>query len=145
MLSSEDRLEQIEELEDDLIDKLESLEGAKSDELIRSLIIDICLLSQPDLEEDEKAYLLTQNSIGDSKTVSDEQIERLRLPLIKKIKGGVQLDQSLPIHWIHRLSYTLVFDGTTSTSDQIELIFNAIDFCDLPIEEVRKVIESKIN
>ncbi len=145
MLSSKDRLEQIEELEDDLIDKLESLDGAKSDELIRSLIIDICLLSQLDLEEHEKAYLLAQNSTGDSKAVSDEEIERLRLSLIKKIKGSVQLDQSLPIHWIHRLIYTLVFDGTTSASDQVELIFNAIDFCDLPIEEVREVIESKIN
>ena len=32
-----------------------------------------------------------------------------------------------------------------SSVENNELIFNAIDFCDLPIEEVRKVIESKIN
>lgn len=148
MLNRNDRLDEIEEIEDDLIDVVENLDDNKSVKLMRSVIVDISLLSPFDLEDNEKTYLLAENK-GDLTTISDEQLEQLRLSLSKKVKDSIRSGQTLsecpPIHWIHRLVYILVLDRKTSISDQMELIFNALDFCDIPLEKVRKKIDARIN
>ena len=146
MLNSKDRLDEIEELEDYLDDILESLEDNESNKLIRTIIIDLLLSSSVNIDDGEKAYLLAEKS-SCSKMKSDEKIEQLRLSLIKKlknsIKSGKNLSQSPSIHWVHRLIYLLVSKGSTPISDQVELIFNAIDFCNLPLEIIRDNIENQ--
>jgi hypothetical protein len=145
--SSEDRLVEIEKLEDDLDEILESLDDDESKKFIRRIIVDLLLSSTVDLDDSEKGYLLAEE-LCCSKIESDEKIEQLHLSVKKKLKDSIQpgknLAHSPPIHWIHRLIYLLVSKEPTPISDQMELIFNAIDFCNLPLEAVRKKIEARL-
>ncbi len=141
------RLEKIEELEDFLIDRLQSFDDVQAIKLVRSIVIDIALLSPFELEENENAYLLAEK-VSCTRTVGENKIEQLRFSVSQKIKNSIQSGQILSkgsqVHWIYRLIYVLVSEEMHSVSDQIELIFNTVDFCDLPLEIVREKIKVNI-
>ena len=133
-------MDRLEELEDLLDDRLLNLNDVEKAELLQNIIINVVYLSEIKFDESVEAYLLAQNKAE----VSDDVIQNLRSSLSEKIKSSVKPERDLSLgpfeHWIYRLIYLLVSEEKHLVSDQVELIMNAIDFCNIPPDRVSEII-----
>jgi hypothetical protein len=147
-LISRSRKEEIEEIEDKFEEIIESLDAEQSYKLIRLITADIPLLTGYELEKLEKDFLIAEKS-GNTNLISNELKNKLKNSLSIKVKNSVKtgenLSQSDPIHWIHRLIYSLLLTNWKHLLlDQAELIFDAVHHCEIPLDSLRNVINKNI-
>jgi len=127
----------LEDLEDDLIVRLQTIEPAQTGKLLRCITAEVALLITYDLEDCEEAFLEAvkyQIRID----FSSEKIINLRSSLREKVKKSIASEPHS--YWINRLIFSLLLEGTFEISDQFEIIFNAADFCDLPLGQLEQIV-----
>lgn len=134
--------ERLEELEDELYAKLQPLDFIKKRAFLERVTAEIALLTSYNFTNDEAAFLMSIIT-SPPKKCSAEQLSILRNSLSTKVGENSSCD-TCP-SWAVRCAYSLLLDdpliGESSyISDQMEIIFNAAYFCDVPLVQLEKII-----